>query len=92
MTAHSETGSLLPLDRTRAALAEFDRLGALMDAFDGTVDEAVVLIASYDRAQAGVGESFYLDTADRNRPECAAFSMCPAGLDFMRRMVDRRQS
>jgi hypothetical protein len=68
--------------RTRSALAHLDRLHERMDtALDV---ELAALVELAEQAQRDVGEAFYLDTADRNFPECASFSMCRAGLDFMR--------
>jgi hypothetical protein len=81
------------LTRTRAALAEFDRIGERMDAAtsDMSADELNKLADRYATAQAAIGDAFYLDTADRNFPECAAFSRCPAGLRFMRECCERAE-
>jgi hypothetical protein len=80
-----------PMSRTRAALAEFDRIGALMDEAigDESADYLNGLAAQYAAAQRKIGEAFYLDTSDRNFPECAEFSMCMEGLAFMRECVER---
>jgi hypothetical protein len=81
------------MDRTRAAFAEYDRIGVLMETWteDQAAEELNELAASYERAQAQIGESFYLDTADRNRREdCIAEAKWGgAGLDYMRRAAER---
>lgn len=77
----------LKLDRTRDALANLDRIDKRLDTVEDA-DEAHALLAEYEMARAEVGQCFYLDTADRNTSDCAGFSMCGAGLDFMRSMVE----
>jgi hypothetical protein len=90
-TEHRPALEHADLSRTRAALAEYDRIGGLMDAATGdeSADYLNGLAADYEAAQAAIGEAFYQDTADRNHPECAEFSKCPAGLAFMRQCAER---
>jgi len=81
-----------PMSRTRAALAEFDRLGALMDEAigDESADYLNGLAAQHESAQRKIGQAFYQDTADRNRRDvCVSFLMCDAGLEFARRCVEQ---
>lgn len=72
----------LDLTRTRAALAEFDRVG---DEFDA--DFCPENMERLDAARLKLASAFAEDTADRNdRDVVRDFVLCLRGLAFVRRL------
>jgi len=82
--AVAKTRQVKPLDlaRTRAALAEFDRVG---DEFDA--DFCPENSERLDAARLRLANAFAEDTADRNdRAVVRDFVLCMRGLTFVRRL------
>ena len=88
----------MSLTRTRAAVAEFDRMAPILDAQmreAPTNTEVLAAVAEEDRLGEAVGIAFGLDTAGLNNPETCRKCVRPgpatpspgAELSFVRRML-----